>query len=83
MLPYMSYKDFQSPDTIDPVKLPWNYKDAMCRPENQEWAGAYQKEFQGFKDGVKFATVRPPKGAKILGTTTRPDYKIDNGVLDK
>jgi hypothetical protein len=28
-------------------------------------------------------TVRPPKGARILGTTTRLDYIIDNGVLDK
>jgi hypothetical protein len=55
----------------------------MSRPDNQEWAEAYQKELQGFKDRGVFATVRPPKGAKILGTTTRLDYKIDNGVLDK
>ncbi len=66
------------PDTIDPDS---NYKDAMSRPDNQDGAQAYQKEFQGFKDRGVFATVRPPKGAKILWTTTRLDYKIDNGVL--
>ena len=51
--------------------------------DNQEWAEAYQKEFQGFEDRGVFATVRPPKGVKILGTNTCLDYKIDNGVLDK
>ena len=55
----------------------------MSGPDNQEWAEAYQKKFQGFKDRGVFAKVRPPKGAKILGTTTSLDYKIDNGVLDK
>ncbi len=55
----------------------------MSHPDNQEWAGAYEKELQGFKDRGVFAKVRPPKGANILGTTTRLDYKIDNGVLDK
>ncbi len=30
-----------------------------------------------------FAKVRPLKRAKILGTTTCLDYKIDNSVLDK
>ncbi len=54
----------------------------MNCPDNQEWAEACQKKFQGFKDRGVFATVRPPKGAKILGTTTRLDYKIDNCVLD-
>jgi hypothetical protein len=71
------------PDTGDPDKPPRNYKDAMSRPDNQKWAGACQKEFQGFKDRGVFSTVRPPKGAKILETTTRLDSKIDNGVLDK
>jgi hypothetical protein len=37
-------------DTIDPDKPPRNYKYAMSSPDNQEWAEAYQKEFQGFKD---------------------------------
>ena len=45
------------PDTIDPDKPPRNYKDAMSRPDNQEWAEAYQKKFQGFKDRGVFATV--------------------------
>ena len=55
----------------------------MSRPDNQEWAEAYQKEYLGFKERGVFATVVPPKGAKILGTTTRLDYKIDNGLLTK
>ena len=55
----------------------------MSHPDNQEWAGAYEKELQGFKDRGVFAKVRPPKGAKILRTTTRLNYKIDNGVLYK
>ncbi len=55
----------------------------MSRPDNQEWAEAYQKEYLGFKERGVFATVVPPKGAKILGTTTRLDYKIDDGVLTK
>jgi hypothetical protein len=37
----------------------------------------------GFKERQVFATVALPKGAKVLGTTTRLDYKIDNGVLTK
>ncbi len=55
----------------------------MRLPDNQEWAEAYQKEYLGFKElerGI-FATVMPPKAAQIMGTTTRLDYKIDNGVL--
>jgi hypothetical protein len=71
------------PDTIDPGKPPRNYKDAMNSPDNQEWAEAYQKEFQGLKGRGTFATAKTPKGAKIPGTTTRLDYKIDSGSLDK
>jgi hypothetical protein len=68
------------PDTIDPEKLSKNYKAAMSQPDNPE---AYQKEYLGFKERGFSATVVPPKGAKILGTTTRQDYKIDNCVLTK
>ncbi len=73
------------PDTINPYKPPKNYKEAMSRPDNQECAEAYQKEYLGFEERGIFATVVSPKGAKILGTvtTTRLDYKTDNGVLTK
>ena len=71
------------PDNIDPDKPPKNYKDAMSRPDNQQWANAYMDEYLGFKERQVFATVPLPKGTKVLGTTTRLDYKVDNGVLTK
>ncbi len=74
------------PHTINPDKPPKNYKDAMSRPDSQEWAKAYMDGYMGklgFKERQFFATVALPKGAKVSGTTTRLDYKIDNGVLTK
>ncbi len=71
------------PDTIDSDKPPKNYKDAMSRPDNQEWAKAFMDEYLGFKERQVFATVALPKGAKLLETTARLDYKIDNVVLNK
>ncbi len=74
------------PDTIDLDNLQRTtnlYKDAMTRPDNQEWAKAYQKEFNCFKDSIVFAVVWLPTREKALGTTTRLDYKIDNDVLEK
>ncbi len=71
------------PDNIDPDRPPKNFKDAMSRPDSQEWAQAYQKEFQGCKDRNVFAVVKPPPGTKVLGTTTRTEYKINNGVIEK
>jgi hypothetical protein len=71
------------PDFIDPDKPPINYKDAMSRPDNQEWAKAYMDEYLGFKERQVFPTVPLPKGTKVLGTTTRLDYKVYNGVLTK
>ncbi len=61
------------PGTIYPDKPPKNYKEAMSRPDNQEWAEADQKEYLGFKERGFFATIVLPKGAEILGTTTRLD----------
>ena len=55
----------------------------MRRPDSQEWAEAYQKEFQGCKDRNVFAVVKPPPGTKVLGTTTRTEYKVNNGVMEK
>jgi hypothetical protein len=68
-------------DTIDPDKPPKNYMDAMSRPDNQEWAKAYMDEYLGFKEREVLATFQLPKGTKVLGSTTRFDYKVDNGVL--
>ena len=42
---------------------------------------ANMDEYLGFKERQVFATVPSPKGTKVLGTTTRLDYKVDNGVL--
>ncbi len=71
------------PDNIDPDKPPENYKDAMSQPDNQEWAKAYIDEYLRFKESQVFATVPLPKGTKVLGTPTRLDNKVDNGVLTK
>ena len=71
------------PDYIDPTRPPKNYKDAMTSPDREEWATAYQKEFQGFKDRSSFAIVKPPPGTKILGTTTKTEYKVNNGQFEK
>ena len=71
------------PPGIDPDRPPKNYKEAMARPDREKWAAAYQKEFQGFKDRKVLAVVKLPEGVKALGTTTRLEYKINNGVLEK
>ena len=44
---------------------------------------AYFKEYQGMMDRGAVKAVKPPQGAKILGTTTRLEYKSDNGVFSK
>jgi hypothetical protein len=49
----------------------------MSRVDCQEWDEAHYDEYQGFVDRHAYKIVRPPKGAKILGTTTRWDYKRD------
>ena len=68
---------------INPDRPPKNYKDAMSRSDRQEWAAAMNKEYLGFKDMKALAVVKPPKGAKILGTLTRWEYKAENGKLVK
>jgi len=55
----------------------------MARPDREQWAKAYQKENQGFKDRNVLSVVKLPPGAKVLGTTTRLEYKINNGVFEK
>jgi hypothetical protein len=41
------------------------------------------KEYQGFIEEGTLKIARPEKGAKVLDTTTRADYKATNGVFDK
>ncbi len=36
------------PAIIDPKRPPKNFKDAMSREDRQEWAVAYDNEYQGF-----------------------------------
>ena len=55
----------------------------MRRADRQEWAEAYDKEYQGFKQHGTLKAVRPVPGVKILGTTTSTEYKVVNGELKK
>ena len=71
------------PDSIDPTKPPKNFKDANSREDAQEWMDAYFKEYKGVMDLGAVKAVKPPPGAKILGTTTRMEYKSDNSVFSK
>ena len=52
----------------------------MSSKDRQEWAEALNKEYRGFKDRN---ALKPPKGARTLGTLTRWEYKEDNGTLVK
>ena len=71
------------PPSIDPDRPPKNYKDAMSREDKQEWAEAYNKEYQGFMERKAFRVVRPEKGIRIHDTLTRVEYKEDNGTFLK
>jgi len=71
------------PDGIDPSKPPKNYRDSQSRIDAREWMEAYNKEYQGMMDRGAVRVAKPPPGAKILGTTTRLEYKSDNGVFTK
>ena len=71
------------PDTIDPTRPPKSFRDAMQREDAQEWAEALNKEYMGFKQRGVFKLVPIQKGMKLMGMTTRWEYKITNGVFDK
>ena len=73
------------PEGIDPSKPPKNFKDAMSRIDRQQWAEAYDREYQGFYEHqtLKVARARPEPGTKVLGSTTRTEYKVVNGELKK
>ena len=64
-------------------KPPKNFRDAMSREDRQEWAEAYDSEYQGFLEHGTLKIVRLEPGAKILGTTTRTEYKATNGDFKK
>ncbi len=53
----------------------------MQRADRQEWAEAYNKEYQGFIEQGTLKIARPEKGAVVLDTTMRADYKMTNGVF--
>ena len=65
------------PPGVNLNKPPRSYKDAMSRVDRQEWDTAYFDEYQGFVLRNAFEVVRPPRGAKVLGTTTVCNYKRD------
>ena len=55
----------------------------MGREECQQWAEAFDNEYQGFYKHKTLKMVRPEQGVKIFGTTTQTKYKVDNWVLKK
>ena len=71
------------PDSIDPTKPPKNFRDAMLREDSQEWAAALDKEYMGFKHRGVFELVPFQKGMKLMGMTTRWEYKVTNGTFEK
>ena len=71
------------PPVIDPDHPLNSYDKAMPLQDRQEWANACVQEFRGFKERNTFAVVIPEPGAKIMGTTTRTEYKTDNDVFQK
>ncbi len=71
------------PNNIDPTKPPKNFKYASSRSDAKEWIDAHFKEYKGMMDRGAVMAVKPPQGAKILGTTTRLEYKSDNGIFSK
>ena len=55
----------------------------MARDNAHEWEDAYFKEYKGIMDRKAVKVVKLPPGTKALGTTTRLEYKMDNGVFIK
>jgi hypothetical protein len=52
----------------------------MSRDDKLEWAEAYNKEYQDFKERNAFEVVcpNPGQGIRIHDTLTRQEYKEDN-----
>ena len=53
------------PAGIDVNKPPKKFRDAMSREDRQEWAEAYDSEYQGFLRNGTLKLVLPAPGAKI------------------
>ena len=49
----------------------------MSSKDRHEWAEALNKEYRVFEDRNALAILKPPKGARILGTMTRWEYMED------
>ena len=64
---------------IDVNKQPKNFRDAMSREDRQEWSEAFDSEYQGFLEHRTLKIVQLKPGDKILGTTTRTEYKWSTG----
>ncbi len=73
------------PAGIYVTKPPKNFRDAMRREDCQEWAEACNSEYQGFYDHetLPVKVVRPEPGAKVIGTTTRTEFKVVKSVFKK
>ena len=86
---HMASVDHRKLEGLDPAvnsdRPPKNYKDAMSRSDRQleEWAAAMNKEYLGFKNMKALAVVKPPKGAQVLGTLARWEYKEEDDKLFK
>ncbi len=49
----------------------------MSREDRAEWAEEYNKEYMGLKQRNVFELVWIEKGMKLMGITTRNEYKVD------
>ncbi len=67
------------PDNIGPTKTPKIYKDTHSRVDAVEWMAAYNKEYQGMMGCGAVRVAVPPLGTRVLGTTTRLEYRTDKG----
>ncbi len=54
------------PAGINVTKPPKSFRDAMRREDRQEWAAAYDSEYQGFYGHGTLKVVRPEQGAKVI-----------------
>jgi hypothetical protein len=73
---------FGVPAGVGVNKQPKNFRDAMSREDQQEWASAYDLEYQGFlQHGTLKLALPYLGGAKVIGTTTSTEYKARSGCV--
>jgi hypothetical protein len=70
-------------NSINPNNPLKSYKEAMSREDSAEWAEAYNKEYMGLKQRNVVQVVRIEKGMKLMGMTTRNEYKVVNSEFSK